>query len=80
MDGVAVRQGVIEPFEDHECDAVAEDCAFCSGVERACVTIRLRPDPPSLVQITDLCWDFQGNAASECHVTFAIENTLAGQM
>ena len=78
-DGVALGQGVIKPFENHDPGPVAEGGAVGPGVERPAAAVR-GPDHAVVVQEADALGHEDGRAAGHGHVRFTAAQALAGQM
>ena len=78
-DRVAVGEGVGEPLQDDDADAVAEDDARGTGVEGPDVPVA-RTDPPLLEEVAaDLRQDDR-HAAGQGHVALAVDQRLAGEV
>ncbi len=78
-DGIAVRQGVGQPLQEHDPDAAAEVRPPGGGVERPAMTVR-RVDLPLGEEIAGLLGNPDADAAGEGQVAFAAEQPLAGQV
>ena len=74
---VAVVQGVGEPLEDHDPDAVAAEGAPGRGVERPAVAVGRR-DPSLPVVVAALAEIRDRHAAGQGHVALVAEQALAG--
>ncbi len=79
MNHIAIRQRIIESFQDHDADAVAADGAACPGIKGAAVTVG-RIDAALLKHITGLLRQANGNPTCERHVAFAAGQALARKM
>ncbi|MNI32923.1 hypothetical protein D3C73_868490 [compost metagenome] len=76
---VIVVQGIFQPFQDHQADAVAHHGPVRCGVERPAAAVR-RQDHPVLMEVSVLQWTRNGYPAGYCHITFSADDPLASRM
>ena len=79
VDGIAISQGVGEPFEQHHPRTIPGSGALRLCIKGATMTVR-REDHPFFIEVALRLLGMDGDAARQRHLTFATQQTLRRYM